>query len=357
MPKQKYNFVPDFNHILDAAHNRKPQRVPLYEHGFHPKVMEPLLGKPFWDMMFSGKHPDAVEAYRRFFEFGAMHGYDAIPVELGATAIVQCGEGLCGRRSALFKTRAEIDRFPWHELKAKYLGLFEGQFKAMSEARPPGMKAIGGIGNGIFEVAQDFVPLMELPFLRADDPDGYELLWKKIGDMFVELWSWLLDRYSEDYVVFRMGDDLGYRTSTMLSPTDIRTHIIPQYKRVVDLVHAKGKPFLLHSCGCIFAVMEDIIREVKIDAKHSNEDPIAPFKQWLDQYNDRIGLFGGIDMDFLCRADEKSIRERTRELMRLAESYRGFALGSGNSIPDYVPPQNFLAMTEAAREYRGDTRI
>lgn len=351
-----YKFTPDYNHILDAASNRKPRRVPLYEHGLDPAVMEPLLGKPFWDMRFSGDHADRVEAFRRFFEFGAMHGYDAIPVELGATAVVQGGEGLCGRRPALFMSKEEIERFPWHELKPKYLELFAGQFQAMSEARPPGMKAIGGIGNGIFEVAQDFVPLMELPFLSADDPDGYELLWTRIGDLFVELWSWLLQRYADDFVVFRMGDDLGYRSSTMLSPADIRRHIIPQYKRVVEMVHARGKPFLLHSCGCIFSVMDDIIREVKIDAKHSNEDPIAPFKRWLDDYNDRIGLFGGVDMDFLCRADEKSVRERTHEVLRLAEGYRGFALGSGNSIADYVPPQNFLAMTETVREYRGDTR-
>jgi len=356
MLKQNWQFTPDYNHILDAARNRKSRRVPLYEHGFHPAIMEPLLGKPFWEMMFNGNYTDTVEAYRRFFEFGAKHGYDIIPVELGATAVIQGGHGLCGHRPALFMTRTEIEAFPWHELKGKYLALFETQFKAMSEARPPGMKAVGGIGNGIFEVAQDCVPLMHLPFLRADDPEGYELLWHKIGDLFVELWSWLLDRYTEDYVVFRMGDDLGYRSATMLSPADIRKHIIPQYKRIVDLVHAKGKPFLLHSCGCIFAVMDDIIREVKIDAKHSNEDPIAPFKRWLDDYNDRIGLFGGVDMDFLCRADEKEIRERTLELLRLAEEYRGFALGSGNSIPDYVPPQNFLAMTETVREYRGDTR-
>jgi uroporphyrinogen decarboxylase len=356
MPARKWSFTPDYNHILDAARNRKPRRVPLYEHGLHPAVMEPLLGKPFWEMMFNGNYADTVEAYRRFFEFGAMHGYDVIPVELGATGVVQGGHGLCGHCPPLVTSRTEIERFPWNELKGKYLALFETQFKAMAEARPPGMKAIGGIGNGIFEVAQDFVTLMQLPFLRADDPEGYELLWQKIGDFFIELWSWLLDRYSEDYVVFRMGDDLGYRSSTMLSPADIRKYIIPQYKRVVSLVHAKGKPFLLHSCGCIFSVMDDIIREVQIDAKHSNEDPIAPFKKWLDQYNDRIGLFGGVDMDFLCRASEQEIRERTLELLRLSEHYRGFALGSGNSIAEYVPPQNFIAMTETVREYRGDTR-
>ncbi|GAH43897.1 unnamed protein product, partial [marine sediment metagenome] len=63
-------------------------------------------------------------------------------------------------------------------------------------------------------------------------------------------------------------------------PGDIKSMIIPQYKKIVDLVHSYGKPFLLHSCGNIFSVMEDIISIAGIDAKHSNEDEIAPFSMW-----------------------------------------------------------------------------
>ena len=41
-----------------------------------------------------------------------------------------------------------------------------------------------------------------------------------------------------------MGDDLGYKTSTMLEPDTIRKFILPQYKRVIDIVHASGKKVL-----------------------------------------------------------------------------------------------------------------
>jgi uroporphyrinogen decarboxylase len=347
------SFQPDYRHILDAATNRKPKRVPLYEHGFHPKVMEAILGKPFWQMMWEGNYADKVEAYRRFCEFGVKCGYDAIPVEFGATYLVQGGLALCGRAPAIVRNMDEIEKFPWDELPARYIATFDDHFRALAEALPPGMKAVGGVGNGVFETAQDFVPLMELPFLRADEPDAYALLWRKVGDLFVSLWTWFLDHHADAFAVCRMGDDLGYRSSTMLSPDDIRAHIIPQYRRVVSLVHAKGKPFLYHCCGRVFDVMEDVIREAAIDAKHSNEDAIASFREWLDRYNDRIGIFGGVDMDLLCRAEEATIRQRTLEVLRLAENYRGFAIGCGNSIADYVPVEKYLAMVETVREYRG----
>jgi uroporphyrinogen decarboxylase len=350
----RHDFQPDYRNIEDAARNRKAKRVPLYEHGFHPNVMEKILGKPFWQMLFEGDHADRVEGYRRFCAFGAQCGYDVIPVEFGATYLVQGGLALCGRAPALIRNMADIENYPWGEMLGRYIAAFEPHFKALAEALPPGMKAIGGVGNGIFETTQDFVPLMDLSLLMIDEPEVYTRLWQKVGDMFIELWSWFLDHYSDAFAVCRMGDDLGYRSATMLSPTDIRRHILPQYQRIVELVHAKDKPFLLHSCGRIFDVMEDIIREVKIDAKHSNEDAIAPFKDWLDRYNDRIGLFGGVDMDLLCRADEATIRARTLEVLNLAERYRGFAIGCGNSIADYVPAENFLTMVETVREYRKD---
>ena len=69
---------------------------------------------------------------------------------------------------------------------------------------------------------------------------------------------------------------------------------------MIDLIKAAGKPFLWHSCGKIFAIMDDVIA-LGINAKHSNEDVIAPYDEWIARYGDRIGLLGGIDVDILCR--------------------------------------------------------
>jgi uroporphyrinogen decarboxylase len=163
-----------------------------------------------------------------------------------------------------------------------------------------------------------------------------------------------LRRFGDIYAVSRFGDDLGYKSSTLLSPNDIRTHIIPQYQHIISVIHSYGKPFLYHSCGKNFAVMDDIIEVAKIDAKHSNEDDIAPFSEWVDRYGDRIGNFGGVDMNHLCFKSEPEIAEIVRDVMSYCKGKGGFALGSGNSIPDYVPPEGYIAMINAARAFRGE---
>ena len=118
-------------------------------------------------------------------------------------------------------------------------------------------------------------------------------------------------------------------------------------------MHDTGKPFLLHSCGCIFNVMDDIIA-AGIDAKHSNEDQIAPFSYWVEQYGDKIGNFGGIDTDAVCRLSEPDMFAYIKDVVDCALGHGGFAFGSGNSIPDYVPTDGFLAMNRSIRTIRGD---
>jgi uroporphyrinogen decarboxylase len=99
--------------------------------------------------------------------------------------------------------------------------------------------------------------------------------------------------------------------------------------------------------------MDDLIEMAGIDAKHSNEDVIAPFTVWLERYGDRIGNFGGVDMDVICQFSEAEIAEYVKAVLCQVEGRGGVAIGTGNSIPDYVPPAGYLAMVDTVRKHRG----
>jgi uroporphyrinogen decarboxylase len=124
---------------------------------------------------------------------------------------------------------------------------------------PEGMKAIGGPGNGVFECVQDLVGFMDLCYLSSDDPDLFRDMFSKVGDTMYEIWKRFLEKHADTYAVCRIGDDLGFKSSTLLPPQNIRDHIVPQYIKIVELIHSFKKPFLFHSCGNIFEVMNDFI--------------------------------------------------------------------------------------------------
>lgn len=350
---KRSSFQCDYRNLVDAARRIRPKRMPLYEHNIYPNVLEAALGRSLGDPAAS--NPADKRAYfAAYCAALAELGYDTVSFEGCVTELIQGGEALCGRAGPLFSSREEVEKFDWAGLVEAYFDRFAPDFDALALALPPGMMAVAGVGNGVFECVQDFVPLTDLAYLEADDPEAFDLLWRRVADLLAAIWERFIPRWGAGYCLFRTGDDLGFKSSLLLKPDTVRRYVVPAYARVASQAHRVGKPFLLHSCGRIFDVMEDLIGGAGIDAKHSNEDGIAPFPEWLERYGDRIALFGGVDMDLLCRETPAAIARRVEEVVAAAAPYPGFALGSGNQIADYVPAETFLAMVETARRIRGE---
>ncbi len=345
-------FTPDYRNLQRAACNIESDRFPLYEHIINPTVAEKILGREFaW--MLNGNYAEKKEYFRVFCDFFQKMGYDTISFEMCIGGVLIDGGALGGHKKGAIQTRDDFEKYPFDEIPRIYKQNFDMNFRALEEVLPPGMKAVGGVGNGVFELVQDLVGYMDLCYMSADDPELYTDLFARVGQMSLTIWEDFMKDHSDAFCVLRFGDDLGFKSNTLISAEDIRAHVIPQYKPIIDLVHRYGKPFLLHSCGCIFSVMEDLIA-AGIDAKHSNEDQIAPFPVWVERYGDRIGNFGGIDTDAVCRLSKPEMKEYISEVVAKSKGRGGFAFGSGNSIPRYVAPEQFLTMNEAVREIRGE---
>lgn len=149
------------------------------------------------------------------------------------------------------------------------------------------------------------------------------------------------------------SDDMGFRGATLISPDDLRQFVLPGHKILAEMAHASGRPYILHSCGNLSLIMEDLIEDVRIDGKHSFEDAIEEVTVAKRKYGDRIALLGGIDLDFLCRATEAQVRRRVRETLDICMPGGGYCLGTGNSVANYVPLDNYLAMLDEGRRFSG----
>jgi uroporphyrinogen decarboxylase len=346
-------FLPDYSHMLDVLANRRPRRLPIYEHIIDPSIMEAILGEQFAGLATGGP-ADRGEFFRQYCRFFKKMTYDTVSFEMTVVDQLPDHGAIYGGRPGPIQNRADFDRYPWNELATRYWAAAEPMFQSLVPQIPPGMKALGGVGNGIFEISEDLVGFERLAYLQADDPELFAEVYVKIGDLMVELWTTFLERYSDAFAICRFGDDLGFKTSTLVSPSVIRQHVLPQYRRVIGLIKAAGKPFLWHSCGCIFPVMDDVIA-LGIDAKHSNEDCIARYERWIELYGGRIGLLGGIDLDILCQKKPEEVYQIVLERGRIyRRTANGYALGTGNSVPDYVPVEGYLAMIRAAKQLRAE---
>ena len=343
-------FIPDYNNLLQSARNIETARTPLYEHIISYEIMEKVLGREF-AALISGNKSDVNEFFHNYCEFFKTMGYDTVMYEEIITDIMPGHGSLYGHKEGEIQCRADFERYPWDEIPELYFSQNAIRFDALREHIPEGMMAVGGAGNGIFECVQDIVGYQNLCYIAVDDPELYRDIFRAAGDAAYRIWERLLREYSDMFCVYRFGDDLGFKSTTLLNADDVRTHIIPQYGRIIEMVHSLQKPFIFHSCGCIFNIMDDLI-DAGINVKHSNEDQIAPFSEWVLKYGDRMGNFGGIDTDAVCRLDRQEMREYVADIFKLCRGHGGIALGSGNSIPDYVPVEKYINMVEIIREMR-----
>jgi uroporphyrinogen decarboxylase len=176
---------------------------------------------------------------------------------------------------------------------------------------------------------------------------------KALAERITELYSAVLRRYLEfDRVrIVFASDDMGFKTGLLFSAADMIEFVLKAHRRIAEPSHRAGRLYLLHSCGNLSAIMDYLLDEVKIDGKHSFEDTIEDVRELKHGYGRRTALIGGIDVDFLCRAEEAEIRRRVRETLEVCQPGGGYCLGTGNSVANYIPLDSYLAMVDEGRLY------
>jgi len=174
-------------------------------------------------------------------------------------------------------------------------------------------------------------------------------VFERVGELILAWYENIIGL--ENMIGFFQGDDLGFRTSTLISPEDLKKYVLPWHKKIAQLAHEHNLLYLLHSCGNLEQIMEELIEDVRIDGKHSFEDEIMPVGEFKRKYGDRVGVLGGVDVDKLCRLSEEELRQYVRNILEQCAVDGGYALGSGNSIANYVPVKNYLIMLEEGLNY------
>ena len=241
--------------------------------------------------------------------------------------------------SHTISNRKDFEEYPWPDMSR----IDYSPLEKIPKSLPEGMKVISNGPGGVLENVMWLLGYEGISYLLYDDQPLVREMFEAVAIRIIEYFDTLA---SLDVVgALTLGDDMGFRTQTLLSPEAYREYVFPWYRRLVETVHRHGKPIILHACGNLNEVMEDII-DCGWDAKHSFEDAIEPVWETKQKYGDRIALLGGFDMDKISRMSEGEVRAHTRFLIEQCAPGGGWALGTGNSVANYVPAQNFLAMLE-----------
>jgi uroporphyrinogen decarboxylase len=183
-----------------------------------------------------------------------------------------------------------------------------------------------------------------------DNPELVQAVVDKVAAILYQHYEKCLE--SSNVGACFVNDDWGFAQQPMISPADMRKYIVPWTAKMVKLIHDHQRQALQHSCGNAFdcGLINDVIDVCKFDGRHSYEDLTLPVEDAYKRYHKRLAIIGGLDVDFLCRSTPGEIRRRAQNMLEMSAADGAYALGSGNSIPDYVPINNFFTMMSAATE-------
>lgn len=333
---------PDFTNLERVLSCGKPKRPTLFEFFLNGPLYRHLAKHTGLDLETA---PDWLIKLRGFLAAG----YDYMTVMLPGfhfqTAEQESASTVSQNEGAVIRDRSSFDAYEWPEIDEADCGHLD----LVSEALPSGMKLIAHGPCGVLENVVKLVGYQNLCLMIIDD-EGLALdVFEQVGRRLVSYYELVSPHPCVGACI--SNDDWGFNRQTMLAPPDMRRFVFPWHKRIVEAIHACGKPAILHSCGYYGEVIDEVIEDMKYDGRHSYEDGIVPVEEAYESLKGRIAILGGIDVDFVCRRPAAEIYERSRAMLdRAADG--GYALGTGNSVPEYVPDAGYMAMIRAALDMR-----
>ncbi|MCL2033812.1 MAG: hypothetical protein FWG94_03665 [Oscillospiraceae bacterium] len=333
-----HNRTPDIENLYAVLRREAPSRPTLFELFMNDPLYEVLTGQ-------KRPEPDTLEYLRFRIDAFAAAGYDytttnACELDFNPGKFIQ-KDTRSLNDSAFITDEASFESFHWPDVEKCDFSALE----AVKDYLPGNMKLMVMGPSGVLENVIDLVGYDNLCFMLYEDADLVREIFDNIGSRLLQYYKIAAEFDSVGLIM--VNDDWGFNMQTLLSPKHMREYVFPWHKKIVDMSHSHKLPVVLHSCGNLEAVIDDIV-EMGYDGKHSYEDAILPVEDAYEQWRDRIAILGGIDVDYLIRRTSDEITARCRAMLERTAQCGGWALGTGNSVPEYIPQDKYFTMIKAA---------
>jgi uroporphyrinogen decarboxylase len=244
-------------------------------------------------------------------------------------------------------------RFPDPRDPARVRGLAKEATRLLEETDQAVM--IHAALGGVFEQSFWLRGLEPLYLDMATNKRYVEALAERVLEWLLEFWDLVLGEIGPYVHVVELSDDLGWQQGPLFSPKLYREVYKPRHRRLTELIHAKteGKIFL-HCCGSIRWALPDlieggidIINPVQVSAKDMETDRLK-----REFGRDIVFWGGGADASqVLPFGTPEDVRAEVKKRIRDLAPGGGFIFAPIHNIQGEVPPENVVAMFEAAYEF------
>jgi uroporphyrinogen decarboxylase len=189
----------------------------------------------------------------------------------------------------------------------------------------------------------------------AIEPEFAEALLRRIAESCKTLMGHFLDELGEDVDIIKIGDDLGTEQSLLMSPAMYRRILKPIHADYIEFIKARTKAkVFFHTDGDVFDLLDDFV-EIGVDILNpvqSGSGKLGNLAEVKRRYGTRLALCGAIDTQHvLPTGTPDDVRAEVRRAIGTLAPGGGYLLAAVHTIMNEVPPENVLAMADAAVEF------
>jgi uroporphyrinogen decarboxylase len=249
-------------------------------------------------------------------------------------------------------TPKDLERFPWPDPDdlGRYRGLRE---RARFLHETTDHAVVLNLWVGLVHVAEFMRGFGQWLEDLLVNPAFAEALMERIADFWVRGTERALAEAGEFVDVVAVVEDLGTQQGPLIRPEVYRRLIKPHHERMMGAVKKHGKRLFLHSCGAVSAFIPDFI-EMGVYALN----PVQVSASGMDtrklksEFGHDLSFWGAIDTGkVLPYGTPEDVRAEVRRRIDDLASNGGYILAAVHNIQSEVPPQNVVAMYEAALGY------
>ena len=313
--------------------------VPWLEFLVHPDIASKILGRVCTPIGISGmSYVDQVDLALAV----GLSGVNVVAYERFGSELVETDGSwsFVGRVTS----RADLSRLDIPDVGTWVTGLVQEVLRAR--------QAVGDSGLAIHANCMFCIPaaMQDAGFENFcinlyDDPTFIEGLLNVYEEYNTKLLDELSSLSEVDFIW--VAEDIACNTGLLFSPRMFRELIMPIYRRMAAHIR---KPWAFHSDGDITSVLDDLL-SLGMNAIHPLQPDVMDIHDIKRRYGSRVCLMGNVDLGLLATGLPEQVERCVFDLAGLCAGDGRYVLSSGNSIPQYVRPENVVAMGRAIRIY------
>lgn len=250
---------------------------------------------------------------------------------------------------------AEIEKFPWPDPDepSRYEGLRE-KAKYLYERTDYALVADGLTGVGIFDMTWHLRGMENIFLDMLIHPEFTAALCERLTDYYVRVYRNYLKAVGDFVQMVMYYEDLSGQDGPLISPELYRRYIKPGHQKIFKTIKEyTNAKICVHTCGSAYAFLDDyvelgveVLNPVQISARDMEPERLK------EKYGAVLSFHGAIDTQrFLPRATPEQVREEVRRMIRILGPGGGYLFTSCHSIQPDVPPENIVALFDAAHEF------